>query len=129
MPPTAIDAMVKQCENQLKPFAECPFASLASNLDKGAASAKGDDDTKEKTGILLLGKQVFGALFRGPFSFRKAEAAAWSKAVEKVVTQEVQPAYERLMIFLRDDYRPHARKTAGMCGWKGGRELYDAAVK
>lgn len=39
------------------------------------------------------------------------------------------PAFEKLATFLAEEYKPHARATAGLAGWDGGAEIYASAVQ
>lgn len=48
---------------------------------------------------------------------------------EKIVGQEVMPAFERLYAFMKDEYAPNARETLGASGLPEGKAYYEAQIR
>ena len=111
LPPSSIDAMVAQCKSMYdgKTFADSPFAAMATF----AVGSK--EESAERAAAAADGGGVDGGAF--------------AAAAEAAVTGEVMPAFEKLATFLAEEYKPHARATAGLAGWDGGAEIYASAVQ
>ncbi|QPQ54407.1 DUF885 domain-containing protein [Allosphingosinicella flava] len=64
-----------------------------------------------------------------PEGISAADRARLKTETEKVVRDEIFPAYARLRDFLRDDYLPVAREGVGLVHMKGGDRLYAALIE
>lgn len=64
-----------------------------------------------------------------PAQIGEKERARVEEAYRAAVTGELLPAYRRLASFLKNEYLPQARDTAGLSGVPGGKELYRYLVK
>jgi uncharacterized protein (DUF885 family) len=64
-----------------------------------------------------------------PPEIPEKDRARVSDAYRAAVRDELLPAYRRLATFLKTEYLPHARQSAGLCGIPGGKELYRYLVK
>jgi uncharacterized protein (DUF885 family) len=53
-----------------------------------------------------------------------AERERIAKAYEAAIRTQIVPAYRRLHAFIRDDYLPKTRASAGLSGMPGGDKLY-----
>ncbi|MEE2692373.1 MAG: DUF885 domain-containing protein [Pseudomonadota bacterium] len=72
---------------------------------------------------------LYGPFESFPAAIGKQQQAALRKKGIAVLTNEVIPAYERLLAFMRDDYLPNARETLGADAWPEGEEYYGALVR
>jgi uncharacterized protein (DUF885 family) len=59
-----------------------------------------------------------------PDGFNQADRARITETYRAAVLGELIPAYRRLSEFLKTEYLPNARKTAGLSGVTGGRDMY-----
>lgn len=59
-----------------------------------------------------------------PASFSEADKARLSAEYRRMIEAELMPAYTRLRDFIRDDYLPHARDSAGLGALPGGEAWY-----
>jgi uncharacterized protein (DUF885 family) len=59
-----------------------------------------------------------------PDGFNQADRARITETYRAAVLGELIPAYRRLGEFLRAEYLPNARKTAGLSGIAGGKDMY-----
>ena len=50
-------------------------------------------------------------------------------AYEDAITRKIVPAYTRLLAFVREEYLPRCRTSAGFAAMPGGREMYAHAVR
>jgi uncharacterized protein (DUF885 family) len=69
------------------------------------------------------------SLFMGPVkimphSIRPPDRARITADFERAIRNDVLPAYWRLLVFLRTEYLPKARPSAGLFALPGGRSLY-----
>lgn len=58
-----------------------------------------------------------------------ADRAHYTKEYNKVILEQVIPAYQKMAIFLEKDYLPHARTTDGYNVLPKGNEIYNYYVK
>lgn len=66
---------------------------------------------------------------RMPDSFSKENKERISEAYRAAVTDKIIPAYHAMGVFLREEYHPRGRDTAGISAVKGGLEQYKYAVR
>lgn len=64
-----------------------------------------------------------------PERFSDQERATLRASFHEMVEHRVIPAYETLIRFLKEDYLPHCRETAGIGSLPGGRATYEYLVK
>lgn len=72
---------------------------------------------------------LFGPLKNIPDSISAPARGRLAEDYAAGVRQVMIPAYRRLRDFIRDEYLPHARDTAGWSELPGGREAYAWAVR
>jgi uncharacterized protein (DUF885 family) len=71
----------------------------------------------------------YGPIERLPADFSPEERTRLTGAYESSIRNVVVPAYARLHKFVRDEYLPKTRATAGLSALPGGREWYDYLVR
>ena len=71
----------------------------------------------------------FGPVRNFPGSFEEDERKKLSSAYYNAITTELMPAYEKLAIYLRNDYMPHARTSSGYNDLPNGKEMYNFYVR
>ncbi|ALN85061.1 hypothetical protein LC55x_1774 [Lysobacter capsici] len=59
-----------------------------------------------------------------PASFSQADKTRLSDDYRRMIDTQLMPAYRRLRDFIRDDYLPHTRDTAGMSALPNGEAWY-----
>jgi len=64
-----------------------------------------------------------------PANFSKAQRANLRARFQTKIATVIQPAYQRLYDFLKNDYLPHARQSVGLGGIPGGAALYEYDVR
>lgn len=72
---------------------------------------------------------LFGPLRRLPAGLADKDRAALGLEYEAGIRGVMMPAYARLRDFLRDEYLPKCRDTAGIGALPGGREIYNYLVR
>lgn len=77
-----------------------------------------------------LDKSTFtNGLHKFPDAVSEADRKRLSSEIEKVVKEEVEPAYAKFAKFVRDDYAPHGREDPGEWALADGQARYRFAVK
>jgi uncharacterized protein (DUF885 family) len=71
----------------------------------------------------------YGPIRNLPATFSDADRARLTAAYEAAIRERLVPAYKRLHDFVRDEYLPKARATAGLGALPGGRDWYDYLVR
>ncbi len=66
----------------------------------------------------------YGPITNLPDSFSAADRERLTDAFKKKISEKVMPAYRRMGEFLRDEYTPIARETAGISSLESGRLQY-----
>ena len=79
-----------------------------------------DDPTKS---------MFWGPVTAMPATFTPAERARLTEAYATAIRGQVVPAFRRLHDFVRDEYLPHTRATAGLSALPGGRRWYEYLVR
>jgi uncharacterized protein (DUF885 family) len=64
-----------------------------------------------------------------PASFDEATRRRLTHAYTEAIRRHIVPAYRRMRAFLRDEYLPHCRETAGVSALPNGRAYYAFAVR
>ena len=82
----------------------------------------------------MLVKDVKESVFYTPIkkipdSFSAGDKQRLADAYLKSISEEVIPAYKKLYDFVKDDYIPHCRSTAGISDMPGGKEMYAYLAK
>jgi uncharacterized protein (DUF885 family) len=80
-------------------------------------------------GIAPEKTQFWHALEALPSSVTAADRARLLIAYRDKIATVIQPAYQRLYDYLRNDYLPHARRTDGLAQIPGGAALYSYYVR
>lgn len=84
----------------------------------------------ENLGTADLEKNVYmGPVRKFPAGFSDAEKARLTAAYTKLVQEQLAPAYQRLLAFMRDEYLPACRDTVGFSDLPGGKEWYAYRVR
>ncbi len=77
-----------------------------------------------------ISKSVFyGPVNNMPAGLSLADKKRLTVAYEKLITQQLIPAYLKLANFLKNEYLPASRKTSGIGVLPGGNKLYTYAIK
>lgn len=71
----------------------------------------------------------YGPIKLMPSSFSSADRERLTAAFKSKIVEQVIPAYRRLGEFLRDEYTPKARETAGISSLESGRLQYQYWVR
>lgn len=71
----------------------------------------------------------YGPLKKLPDSFSPDDKKRLTDAYTKAISEEVIPAYKKLYDFVKDEYIPSCRGTAGISDVPGGKELYAYLAK
>lgn len=77
----------------------------------------------------MLTKDVTQSVFYGPVTKMPADFAAGDKqrlteAYKTLISTQLIPAYQKLAVFLKNEYLPKAVKTSGVSALPGGNEYY-----
>ena len=76
-----------------------------------------------------LASPFYAPLRQMPAAVPEAEAAALRRDAQRVIADEVLPAYRRLADFLREQYLPRARESIAACELPGGEAFYAERVR
>lgn len=71
----------------------------------------------------------YGPITNMPASFSAEDRARLTAAYDKAIREQIVPSYRKLHDFIRDEYLPKTRSTAGLSALPGGREWYDFNVR
>ena len=72
---------------------------------------------------------LYGPINKLPADFSDSNQTRLKGEYEKLISQQLIPAYKKLADFLKNDYLPKARTTTGISGVKGGDKYYLYLVK
>lgn len=64
-----------------------------------------------------------------PSSLSESERSAIKNSFSAMINNKLIPKYQELNDFLKDEYLPHGRETAGIGTLEGGKECYDYLIK
>lgn len=64
-----------------------------------------------------------------PNDFSEANKKRLTDAYTKLITEQLNPAYQRLHDFFKNEYLPKARLTSGYSAMPGGRKMYEFYVR
>ncbi|MBB1287362.1 DUF885 domain-containing protein [Flavisolibacter sp. BT320] len=64
-----------------------------------------------------------------PANFTAAEKERLAQEYTTAIQQKIIPAYQKLLLFLQNEYMQHARKTVGLLALEGGKDEYTFLVK
>ena len=126
---------VKDYENWLaraagfSPYVDGVIADMREGIAKGIvlpkALAKPILPQLENLGTADLEKTVFLAPIRKfPDGFNEADKARLTAAYTAPTKDQIVPAYQRLLVFMRDTYLPACRDTVALGDLPGGKEWY-----
>lgn len=100
-------------------------AGIAQGIVLPKALAKPVLPQLESLGTADLAKNVYLSPMRKfPQSFTAADQTRLTAAYTALVRDNLVPAYQRLLVFMRDTYLPACRDTVGLGDLPGGREWY-----
>lgn len=71
----------------------------------------------------------YGPIKNMPENFSPDSRTHLSNLYEEMITEEIIPAYNRLLIFLQNEYLPKSRETHGLSDIPGGAEYYKHLIK
>lgn len=82
----------------------------------------------------LIVKDITKSLFYGPLkkfpaSFSEEDKKRLTDAYVVAIKEKINPSYSKLATFLQKEYLPKSRRTHGIDGVKGGKEIYTYLAK
>ena len=109
-------------------------ANLRTGMGEGITQPRRIVDDIIATVRATLNDDGFAAQFARPLqalpkSMTPEEGAALQADLDAVVKTRVRPAYEKLLDFLENEYRPAARTSLGLSDVPGGKAWYAALVR
>ncbi|HEX8154389.1 MAG TPA: DUF885 domain-containing protein, partial [Thermoanaerobaculia bacterium] len=122
---------------RIRDFATTVDVAIA-NMRKGAAQGLVPPRALMEKAIPQIAAHVVDdpskSIFYGPVtnmstSFSAEDRARLRAAYEKAIREQLVPSYRKLHEFVRDEYLPKTRATAGLSALPGGREWYDFNVR
>ncbi len=119
--------------NALPGFFDQHSANLRAGLKSGITQPHRVVDAVIATVKSTIADEGFAADFNAPLaalpnSMPPAERDALHAELGKVVETQVRPAYEKLLAFLEDEYRPATRESLGISSVPGGAAHYEHLV-
>ncbi len=120
--------------NALPTYFEQNMDNLRAGIDEGITQPQLVVDAVIATLKTTLADQEFAKGFAAPFStlpagMADAEKTALQDRLNAAITDKVRPAYENLLQFFEDEYRPVARTSIGIADVPGGAAYYADLVK
>jgi len=120
--------------NALPTYFEQNMDNLRAGIDEGITQPQLVVDAVIATLKTTLADQDFAKGFAAPFStlpvgMADAEKTALQVRLNTAITDKVRPAYENLLQFFEDEYRPVARTSIGIADVPGGAAYYADLVK
>ncbi len=111
------------------PYVDGIIADMRTGIAQGVvlpkALAKPILPQLENLGTADLEKSVFMSPVRKfPAAFGEADQARLTAAYTALVRDKLAPAYQRLLVFMRDIYLPACRDTVALGDLPGGKEWY-----
>jgi uncharacterized protein (DUF885 family) len=70
----------------------------------------------------------YGPVNKMPKSFSEAERKKYTSEITLLINQQLIPSYKKLSDFLKSEYLPKARKSAGIYALKNGKEYYSYLI-
>ncbi|MGC1302547.1 MAG: DUF885 family protein [Caulobacteraceae bacterium] len=105
-------------------------AGLARGFTKPAVSIRGRDAPVVPMAATTAEQNAFyGPFAHMPESIPAAEREALQAQARTAISTGVAPAFGRLLVFLRQDYMPHARTTIAAEALPDGKAYYQAKVR
>ena len=71
----------------------------------------------------------YGPIAKLPAAFSEADKSRLTTGFEKLIWEQLEPAYKKLGDFLQNEYLPKTRQSSGINGIPGGKEYYIFLVK
>ncbi len=71
----------------------------------------------------------YGPVKNIPASFTDEEKKKFTEAYRKAIMEQIVPAYQKLHDFIKNEYMPNCRATAGISDIPGGREYYNYVAR
>ena len=71
----------------------------------------------------------YGPIAKLPAAFSEADKSRLTTGFEKLIREQLEPAYKKLGDFLQNEYLPKTRQSSGINGIPGGKEYYIFLVK
>lgn len=71
----------------------------------------------------------YGPITKMPADFPAADKERLTKAYADLITNDINPAYKKLGVFLKDEYLPKARTTTGINAVPGGDAYYNYLIR
>jgi uncharacterized protein (DUF885 family) len=107
---------------------------MRSGLERGITQPRVVLDGRDEPIKAQLVEQVADSPFFRPFTelpeaVAGGESAQLKATAEKVIAEEVVPAYQRLYDFFHQEYMPGARETLGATALPGGERYYQAQIQ
>ena len=120
--------------NALPTYFEQNTDNLRAGIDEGITQPQLVVDAVIATLKTTLADQDFAAGFEAPFrtlpaGMADAEKTALQDKLKAVIADKVRPAYETLLQFFEEEYRPEARASIGISDVPGGAAYYADLVK
>ena len=72
---------------------------------------------------------LWSVMSKYPKALSSERRAAYERRLAEVIDRKVSPAMARLAIFIRDEYLPQTRETAGLGALPGGEAAYRARIR
>lgn len=117
--PVTLEQLVVQMRNGLK-RGMLPLKSHMSDVESRCL----------KLSNLELGDNpLYAPILKFPPALNDDERARIKRDVETILLESVIPAYEKFLVFLRDEYSPKCREEAGIWSLPDGRDLYSFLVR
>ncbi|MDQ7077870.1 MAG: DUF885 family protein [Robiginitomaculum sp.] len=120
--------------NALPTYFEQNMDNLRAGIDEGITQPQLVVDAVIATLKATLADQDFAKGFAAPFNtlpagMADAEKTALQERLNAAITDKVRPAYENLLQFFEEEYRPEARSSIGISDVPGGAAYYADLVK
>jgi uncharacterized protein (DUF885 family) len=71
----------------------------------------------------------YGPVKNFPAGFSEGDKARLADAYKKLITETINPAYNKLEQFISTEYLPASRTSSGLTGMPNGKKLYDYAIR
>lgn len=130
---------VKNCERFIKQLASIPqsfsqkIALMKLGIERGMTMPQvvltGRDASIQKHLTTAVDTSVFYKAFTQlPASISPAQQADLQKRAKAVITDQVIPAYQNLLDFIRHEYMPKSRKSIAAYDLPNGKAFYQAQI-
>lgn len=71
----------------------------------------------------------YGPINKFPAAISSADQSKFTTLYKEAILKELVPSYQKLAVFLKDEYLPKARTSTGVSEIPGGKEIYNYYVK